>query len=70
MPKTKTKKEFPKRVRTYPNQSKKSFAAPGYLTLLSPEAAPEETMQLRRLNKRSNESLGPYLFGVFEFLNL
>ena len=29
------------------------------------EAAPEETMQLRRLIKSSNESLGPYLFGNF-----
>ena len=31
------------------------------------EAAPEEAMQLRRLIKSSNESLGPYLFGKFEF---
>ena len=27
------------------------------------EAAPEEAMQLKRLIKSSNESLGPYLFG-------
>ncbi len=33
------------------------------------EAAPEEGMQLRRLIKSSNESLGPYLFGKFEFWN-
>ena len=33
------------------------------------EAAPEETMQLRRLIKSSNESLGPYLFGKIEFWN-
>ena len=31
------------------------------------EAALEEAMQLRRLIKSSNESLGPYLFGIFEF---
>ena len=33
------------------------------------EAAPEEAMQLRRMIKSSNESLGPYLFGKFEFWN-
>ena len=35
-----------------------------------PKEAAVETMQLRRLIKSSNESLGPYLFGEFEFLNL
>ena len=33
------------------------------------EAAPEEAMQLRRLIKSSNESLGPYLFWEFEIWN-
>ena len=33
------------------------------------EAAPEEAMQLRRLIKSSNESLGPYLLGKIEFWN-
>ena len=37
------------------------------LNLSDLEAAPEETMQLRRLIKSSNGSLGPYLFGKFEF---
>ena len=40
-----------------------------FLSLRDLEAAPEETMQLRRLIKSSNESLGPYLFGQIEFLN-
>ena len=40
-----------------------------FLSLLHLEAAPEETMQLRRLIKSSNESLGPYLFGKIEFWN-
>ena len=31
--------------------------------------APVETMQLRRLIKRSTESLGSYLFGKIEFWN-
>ena len=39
------------------------------LSLRDLEAAPEETMQLRRLIKSSNESLGPYLFGKIEFWN-
>ena len=39
------------------------------LSLRDLEAAPEETMQLRRLIKSSNESLGPYLFGKIEILN-
>ena len=39
------------------------------LNLSNLEAAPEETMQLRRLIKSSNESLGPYLFGKIEFWN-
>ena len=39
------------------------------LNLSDLEAAPEETMQLRRLIKSSNESLGPYLFGKIEFWN-
>ena len=34
-----------------------------FLSLRNLEAAPEEAMQLRRLIKSSNESLGPYLFG-------
>ena len=40
-----------------------------FLSLSNLEAAPEETMQLRRLIKSSNESLGPYLFGKIEFWN-
>ena len=40
-----------------------------FLSLRNFEAAPEEAMQLRRLIKGSNESLGPYLFGKFEFWN-
>ena len=40
-----------------------------FLSLHDLEAAPEETMQVRRLIKSSNESLGPYLFGKFEFWN-
>ena len=40
-----------------------------FLRLRNLEAAPEETMQLRRLIKSSNESLGPYLFGKIEFWN-
>ena len=32
-----------------------------FLSLRDLEAAPEEAMQLRRLIKSSNESLGPYL---------
>ena len=42
------------------------------VTLLSRrnlEAAPEETMQIRRLIKSSNESLGPYLFGKIKSWN-
>ena len=34
-----------------------------FLSLSNLKAAPEEAMQLRRLIKSSNESLGPYLFG-------
>ena len=37
-----------------------------FLSLRNLEAAPEEAMQLRRLIKSSNESLGPYLFGKIE----
>ena len=40
-----------------------------FLSLHNLEAAPEEAMQLRRLIKSSNESLGPYLFGKFKFWN-
>ena len=40
-----------------------------FLSLCNLEAAPEESMQLRRLIKSSNESLGPYLFGKIEFYN-
>ena len=40
-----------------------------FLSLRDLEAAPEEAMQLRRLIKCSNESLGPYLFWKFKFLN-
>ena len=40
-----------------------------FLSLSHLEAAPEEAMQLRRLIKSSNESLGPYLFGKVEFWN-
>ena len=39
------------------------------LSLRDLEAAPEETMQLRRLIKSSNETLGPYRFGKIEFWN-
>ena len=38
-----------------------------FFSLRNLEAASEEAMQLRRLIKSSNESLGPYLFGKFEF---
>ena len=40
-----------------------------FLGLGDLEAALEETMQLRRLIKSSNESLGPYLFGKIKFWN-
>ena len=40
-----------------------------FLSLCNLEAAPEEVMQLRRLNKSSNESLGSYLFGKIRFWN-
>ena len=40
-----------------------------FLSLRNLEATPEEAMQLRRLIKSSNESLGPSLFGKFEFWN-
>ena len=40
-----------------------------FLSLHDLEAAPEETMQVRRLIKSSNESLDPYLFGKIEFWN-
>ena len=40
-----------------------------FLSLCNLEAAPEETMQLRRLIKSSNESLGPYLLGKVKFWN-
>ena len=40
-----------------------------FLSLCDLESAPEEAMQLRRLIKSSNESLGPYLFGKIEFWN-
>ena len=37
-----------------------------FLSLPNLEAAPEEAMQLKRLIKSSNESLGPYLSsGIF-----
>jgi hypothetical protein len=39
------------------------------LSLRNLEVAPEESMQLRKLIKSSNENLGPYLFGKFEFWN-
>ncbi len=38
-----------------------------FLSLGDLEAAPEEAMQLRRLIKSSNESLGPYLFRKVKF---
>ena len=38
-----------------------------FLSLRDLEAAPEEAMQLWRLIKSSNESLGLYLFGKIEF---
>ena len=38
-----------------------------FLSFCNLEAALEETMQLRRLTKSSNESLGTYLFGKIEF---
>ena len=37
-----------------------------FLSLRNLEAAPEEAMQLKRLIKGSNESLGSYLFEKFE----
>ena len=40
-----------------------------FLSLCNLKAASEEAMQLRRLIKSSNESLGPYLFGKCEFWN-
>ena len=40
-----------------------------FLRLRNLEAASEEAMQLRRLIKTSNESLGPYLLGKIEFWN-
>ena len=40
-----------------------------FLSLHDLKAAPEEAMQLRRLIKSSNESLGPYLLGKIEFWN-
>jgi hypothetical protein len=40
-----------------------------FLRFRNLEAAPEEAMHLRRLIKSSNESLGPYLFGKFDFRN-
>ena len=40
-----------------------------FLSLSDLEAAPEENMQLRRLSKGSNETLGLYLFGKIEFWN-
>ena len=40
-----------------------------FSSLCDLEAAPEEPMQLKRLIKSSNESLGPYLFGKIEFWN-
>ena len=40
-----------------------------FLSLRNLEVAPEEAMHLRRLIKSSNESLGPYLFGKFNFWN-
>ena len=41
-----------------------------FLSLRDLEATLEEAMQLRRLIKSSNESLGPCLFGKIEFWNL
>ena len=38
------------------------------LSLCNLGAAPEETMQLRRLIKSLNESLGPYLFGKIQVI--
>ena len=72
---------MPKKGENVSQPIQKSPTAPGYLTLLPlvrglarpppSSAAPEETMHPKRLNKSSNESLGPYnLFGVFGFLNL
>ena len=40
-----------------------------FLSLRNLEAAPKEAIQLRRLIKSSNESLGLYLFGKFKFWN-
>ena len=40
-----------------------------FLSFRDLEAPSEEAMQLRRLIKSSNESLGPYLFGKIEFWN-
>ena len=41
--------------------------APIFKNIDLEEAALEGAMQLRRLIESSNESLGPYLFGEFEF---
>ena len=40
-----------------------------FLSLRNLEAAPEEALQLKRLIKSSNESLGTYLFGKIKFWN-
>ena len=40
-----------------------------FLCLCNLEAAPEEAMQLRRLIKSSNESLGPYMCEKIKFWN-
>ena len=45
------------------------YALRNFLSLCDLEAAPEEAMQLRRLIKSSNESLGPHLLGKLEFGN-
>ena len=38
-----------------------------FLSLCNLEAAPDKAMQLWRMIKSSNESLGSYLLGKFEF---
>ena len=52
----------------YPHM-KISFTIVTFLNLGSLEAASEDTMKLRELIDKSNESLEPYLFGGFEFWN-
>ena len=51
------------------NLKKNHSTSVTFLSLRNLEAAPEEAMQVRRLIKSSNESLGPYMFGKIKFWN-